>query len=250
MKKQKGFTLVEILVAASILSFLLVSVFMIFRELTTSYRIGEWRTSRQKDLQLLLLALKEDLEKANSAYIIKSTGIADLVTPELSININTKAFNAAESGTNKIASNNTNQSVAYFAILKSAVEASEFSGLTSGKWQGCSLVLMSRSLTYMRTGDYNRHSTFPISMPGAVFTAPDSGVIAGGMFEPEDGNNFYKTLDDVASLSFYLIEDGDKRALRVIVECQLLKNNLPASSITESTVARIMRDTKVNSTGM
>lgn len=250
MRTRKGYTLVEIIVAASILSAFMLSVFLMFRQLTTAYRVGEWKASRQKEVQILLAMLKEDLEKANSAYVIKMNGEASQISPEINVSINSLAFNQLESGTKKIESNGSNQPVAYFAIMKSAVEASAFSELTSGRWQGCSLVLTSGSLTYLRTGDYTRHSTFPVGLPGAVFTAPDSGVSVGGLFEPNNGNEFFNKINDVNNVAFFLIEDGDNRALRVVVECKLMQSNIPVSSISESTVAKLMRDTKVVSVGM
>ncbi|PKL43666.1 MAG: hypothetical protein CVV41_07790 [Candidatus Riflebacteria bacterium HGW-Riflebacteria-1] len=250
MKTRKGYTLVEILVAASILSAFMLSIFLLFRQLTTSYRVGEWKASRQKEVQLLMAMLKEDLEKANSAFVIKVSGEAERISPEINISINSLAFNPLEGGDKKLESNTTNQPVAYFAIIKSAVEASAFSELTSGRWQGCSLVMTSRSLNYLRTGDYTRHSTFPVGLPGAVFTAPDSGVSAGGLFEPNNSNDSFNKVNDVSSVAFYLIEDGDKRALQVVIECRLVQGNIPVSSITESTVAGMLRDTKVVSVGM
>jgi len=250
MKNPKGYTLVEILVAAGILSAFMVTIFLMFRQLTNSYRVGEWKASRQKEIQILLATLKEDLEKANSAYIIRSSGEASLVAPQINININALAFNPLETGNKKLESNTANQPVAYFAIIKSAVEASAYSELTSGKWQGCSLVLTARRLTYQRTGDYTRHTTVPVALPGAIFTAPDSGVAVGGMFEPNTSNDFFNRIDDVSNISFFLIEDGEKRALKIVVECVLLNNSLPASNFTESTVARLMRDTMVTPAAM
>ncbi len=250
MKKAKGYTLIEILVAAGILSAFIGTVFIMFRQLTNSYRIGEWKASRQKEIQILLATLKEDLEKANSAYIIRSNGEASLAPPQINVNINALAFNQLETGNKRLLSTNANQPVAYFAIIKSAVEASAYSETTSGRWQGCSLVLTARRLTYQRTGDFNRHTTLPISMPGAIFTAPNSGVAVGGTFEPNNANDFFDRIEDVNSIAFFLIEDGDKRALKIVVECVLLNNGLPASNFTESTVAAILRDTKVISTGM
>lgn len=140
--------------------------------MTNSYRVGEWKASRQKEIQILLATLKEYLEIANSAYIIRSSG------------------------------------------------------------------------------DFTRHTTVPVALPGAIFTAPDSVVAVGGMFEPNTSNDFFNRVEDVNSISFFLIEDGDKRALKIVVECVLLNNSLPASNFTESTVAKLMRDTMVTPAAM
>ena len=182
----------------------MLSAFMIFRQLTMTYRASEWKASRQKELQIFLQTLKEDLEKANSAYVIQANGEASRIDPEINVSVNSPAFNSDETGTNELKSTAGNQPVAYFAIIKPGVEFSEFSNQTSGSWQGCSLVLTKRTLTYQRTGDQTRHTNNPIPIPGAVSTLPGSGVSAGGLFEPNLSNDFLKTVQDVFGNCFLL----------------------------------------------
>lgn len=249
MKTKNGYTLVEILIAASILSVFLLSAFMVFRQLTMTYRVGEWRASRQKEMQIFLQNIKEDLEKANSAFMIGGNGEPALIT-ELNVSVNSPAFNDEASGTKAMKSDGSNKPVAYFAIIKQAVEASAFSAELKGSWQGCSLGFQEKKLCYLRTGDHARHCAYPVAIPAGVNTVPSTGVSVGSVFEPNLANEYQKTVDDVDSIAFYLIEIGGKMALKVEISCKLDKAGLSNSSISESTVAKLLEDTKVVEVGM
>ncbi len=75
MKRHAGFTLVEILVAAGILSVFMASVFQLYRSGSQSFMLGSWKTRAQKDAQVFLEELRTVLEISGNALIFRDTVI-------------------------------------------------------------------------------------------------------------------------------------------------------------------------------
>ncbi|RCK80247.1 MAG: hypothetical protein OZSIB_3429 [Candidatus Ozemobacter sibiricus] len=72
MAGRRGFTLVEILIAAGLLSALLLTFFGMFRSSTGQFQAGSWRHVTQKDAQVFLNHLRSLIEKANHPYVLES----------------------------------------------------------------------------------------------------------------------------------------------------------------------------------
>lgn len=91
MKRHAGFTLVEILVAAGILSVFMASVFQLYRSGSQSFMLGSWKTRAQKDAQVFLEELRTVLEISSNALVFRDTAID--IPLRLPIRIHTGAKN-------------------------------------------------------------------------------------------------------------------------------------------------------------
>lgn len=93
MKRSNGFTLVEILVAAGILSMFMTAVFQLYRSGSQSFMLGSWKTRSQKDAQLFLEELRSVLEISGNALVFRDTVIDPPV--QLPVQLHSGANNAA-----------------------------------------------------------------------------------------------------------------------------------------------------------
>ncbi len=72
-KKRKAFTVVEVLIAATIFSMFLIGVFSLFNMGSRMYITGSWKYNKQKEGERFLQVLKERIEQASvPARIIKN----------------------------------------------------------------------------------------------------------------------------------------------------------------------------------
>ena len=84
-KKRKAFTVVEVLIAATIFSMFLIGVFSLFNMGSRMYITGSWKYNKQKEGERFLQVLKERIEQASvPARIIKN---GDQITIEKAGNI-------------------------------------------------------------------------------------------------------------------------------------------------------------------
>ncbi len=81
-KVLKGFTLVEILIAASILSMFIAGVFSFYRMGSRMFTAGSWRLQKQKEAERFLNLLKERIEQASNASGINPAGTPQVVVSE------------------------------------------------------------------------------------------------------------------------------------------------------------------------
>lgn len=77
-QKNSAFTLVEILIAAGVLSIFLTGVFAFYRMGSRMFVAGSWRLQKQKEAERFLNLLKERIEQASNA-----TGINPSADPQL-----------------------------------------------------------------------------------------------------------------------------------------------------------------------
>jgi len=75
MKRRKGFTVVEIIVAAGILSLFMTGVFQLYRSGSQSFLLGSWKTRAQKDAQMFLEELRTIMEVSGNALVFRDTVI-------------------------------------------------------------------------------------------------------------------------------------------------------------------------------
>ncbi|PKL47885.1 MAG: hypothetical protein CVV42_11345 [Candidatus Riflebacteria bacterium HGW-Riflebacteria-2] len=75
MKRHNGFTLIEIIVASSILSLFMVGVFQLYRSGSQSFLLGSWKTRAQKESQLFLEELRTILEVSGNALVFRDNVI-------------------------------------------------------------------------------------------------------------------------------------------------------------------------------
>jgi prepilin-type N-terminal cleavage/methylation domain-containing protein len=81
-KRFKGFTLVEILIAASILSMFIAGVFSFYRMGSRMFTAGSWRLQKQKEAERFLNLLKERIEQASNASGINPAGTPQVVVSD------------------------------------------------------------------------------------------------------------------------------------------------------------------------
>lgn len=70
--KHSGFTLVEIIVAAAVLSVFFIGLFSLYRMGSTMFITGSWKLNKQKEAERFLAVLRERLEQATPASVISS----------------------------------------------------------------------------------------------------------------------------------------------------------------------------------
>lgn len=191
-KSNIGVTLVEILIAAGLLSLFMTAVFSIYRSSTRGFISGSWRAEEQKKLQTLMSAISRDLGQANSEMTrISSAGVrsAVLSTP-LYVNKNLYSFEAAPKFMK--ADNAKWVCVAAFSISYPHIEANAtlVSPEEAGKWSGISLWVKNRDILYVRTGSPASFTSYPDSLPGAITGVPDPAVVGEGKaFLPDPEQN-------------------------------------------------------------
>lgn len=72
--KKSGFTLVEILVAAAILSLLLTVGYKVFSGFSRSFQKGSWSLTTQNKLRNALTFIREEMQKATSLTVVNLSG--------------------------------------------------------------------------------------------------------------------------------------------------------------------------------
>ncbi len=82
IEKKTGFTLVEILVAAGVLSVFITGVFSFYRMGSRMFVAGSWRLQKQKEAERFLNILKERIEQAANASGINPAADPQLVVAE------------------------------------------------------------------------------------------------------------------------------------------------------------------------
>jgi Tfp pilus assembly protein PilE len=66
-RRQIGFTLVEVLIAAGVLSLFLVGLFAFYRMGSRMFMAGSWKLNKQKEMERFITILKERMEQASNA---------------------------------------------------------------------------------------------------------------------------------------------------------------------------------------
>lgn len=235
--------MVEIMIAAGMLSLLFLGVFSLYTNTAGSFSDGEWRISTQKSAQLMLNALREDLEKANSPFRVLADGTIGTIT-NTPIYIMNDALNDLPSGTNVATSDPSiavTKALAFCSISVPYVDASTFVPVASpGQWLGCSLGLVGRELVYRRTGDPAVHSTDPVALPGVVMTFPTGGVGPGKMFLSNSRGETRLTVKDVESVAFYRSVSAQEQTLEIRITMARRKGSQVRGTFSERTLAKLL----------
>ncbi len=93
MKRRSGLTLVEIIIAAGILSMFMVGVFQLYRSGSQSFLLGSWKTRAQKEAQMFLEEIRTILEVSGNALVFRDTVIDPPI--QLPVRLHAGANNAA-----------------------------------------------------------------------------------------------------------------------------------------------------------
>lgn len=197
-KQKTGVTLVEILIAAGVLSLFMTAVFSVYRSGSRGFVIGTWRAEEQKKLQTFISALTRDLSQANSDLTsISSDGTRNVVmaTP---VYINKSLYSFATATTLIKANSDKWLCLMAFSISYPHIEANAtlMAPVQPGKWSGVSIWVKDHNIRYVRTGSPGIFSSVPVGLPGAVAGFPGPGVVGAGLnFLPDTDQNTNHTYD-------------------------------------------------------
>lgn len=237
--KSKGFTLVEILVAASVFSLFFLGAFNLYRMGSNMFLLGTWKLQKQKDAERFLAILRERLEMASSPSVVSAAAVN-----EQSVHIYTLA-----SGTEVVKPNNDTR-IILFAVCKPNVQSANISGM-----------VMPHVLT-LKKSDGSKLSTLTlvgksqIDFPGinGDFIAELNSGIGIGDFagEPQDfglgaATGFNAALSEVLSVRVYIgaasgtVDAGvsNTAGLTLGIEVTMQKPHSEDTLVTQSVFARI-----------
>ncbi|EKD82413.1 MAG: hypothetical protein ACD_39C01313G0002 [uncultured bacterium] len=191
ISRRNAVTLVEILIATSVFSLFMISVFGVFEYSRSGFETGSWRIQRQKHAQTFLLRLKDLLERSNHAYGVAPNGATERVAMRPTV-INQEWLNQVAS--------TTNNGIMYFSITSPYVPRQDELGQSErkGKWKGVGLDCKDKTLKLYMTGVWDQmpsHTPADVGSPDLdrfefgdtqgdfAFTIPDVGAI--GVFVAE-----------------------------------------------------------------
>lgn len=241
--KAGGFTLVEILIAAGVLTALLAGAFGIFRSGSRSFNTGGWRTTEQKVAQGFLAELVKDLQQAtpdifriaSEGALIRDPGHA-LGTP---ISINDAIYSTDGSKNPRLVAPafGSWKCVLVCSITRPFRERNAtFSQPldTPGEWTGISIWVKDREVKYIRSNTPTSWSLTPVNFPAAIIPPVPSpaagfgGVTAGGAFRPStDRIKTYTATENLEWLS--IVGQGNPvRVLEIRARFRRWENNQPA----------------------
>ncbi len=185
---RKAVTMVEILIATSVFSLFMLSVFGIFEYSRAGFETGSWRIQKQKQAQTFLLRLKDLIERSNHAYAVAPNGATERVAVRPTV-INEAWFNQVASV--------TSNGMLYFSITSPYVPAQTDLGQVEsrGIWKGVGLDCKDQTLRLYMTGNWNE---MPPHTPVDV-GSPDLDKFVFGNTE----GDFATTLTDVAAVGIF-----------------------------------------------
>lgn len=196
---EKGFTLIEVLIAAGVLTALLAGAFGIFRSGSRSFNTGSWRTTEQKVAQGFLAELVKDLQQATpDIFRIASQGalIRDPGHPlGTAIYVNDAVYSTDGSKNPRLVAPafGSWKCLLVFSITRPFRERNATFSQTvdvPGQWTGVSLWIKDREIKYIRSNTPTSWTLTPVNFPGAIIPPVPSpavgfgGVSSAGAFRP------------------------------------------------------------------
>lgn len=236
--RSRGFTVIEIMIAAAIFAGFMTGVMLVFRSGSSSFIIGSWKTNAQKKTQIFLSQFKDDLEKANHPYAIGS--MTSTLVASTPLYFNSGAFDATGSSLKKLDVTGSSWIlVAAMNVTRPRVLASIYDPGSSGKWTGVAVWAKSGKILYVRSNNPADFSTNPANIPGTLKYQP-GGVVVGGAFEPSTERIFRETMvEDVESISIQQQRRNNEVVLEITVKVVRIENNKKtATSVVEQTRAK------------
>jgi prepilin-type N-terminal cleavage/methylation domain-containing protein len=234
---KNGFTLLEVLIAAALLSMLMIVTYNTFIGSSDSFNAGNWRVHSQKHAQIVLNAAKEYLEKANYAQVVSADGVVASEAQPLYIGPN---FNGKQQNTLT-----TSQPILFFSMSEPYVAAQPKLGITAarqGKWSGVSMYCRNGVVTLKRTSNWSRHNA-PFGAPAD--THPDT--YKTNFDDNTAGKDMEVSVPDVVDVGVYVqsAAGGGMTATSTMIEIVLnlarIKNGKPtATTITEKIKAKLL----------
>lgn len=247
----RGFTLVEILIAAGVLSMFIGGVFSFYRMGSRMFTAGSWRLQKQKEAERFLSVLKDRIEQASNA-----SGINPAATPQLVV-ANTR-FVTVKNNT-KVENITSDSRLMLFSVCKPDLSAFG-TGATPGTGPGlilyhCLLARPGKKNLYTLYLHANTalvaHNGIDYFNTGAVF-APDLTKFSAplGNFNGKPGDFLLQNapytikLSDVQTASFSVEiasgTDGLTEVEKVIgLNIQMQHPRYPATTVLHGVKAKI-----------
>ena len=199
----RGFTLMEVLIASTILIMFMTGVFSIYRSGSASFQRGSWKQKAQKESQVFLEELRLYIERGNNALITRDTQIDLLAFP---LRLNTLA-----SGTDyDVRTLSANSDILFVNMITPCTLYSNLATTKqAGTWLGGLLTASRRRLTLQ-----------PYRDPTALPTAVQPWVPALGtdfLAIPTSQMRMPQVLDEVDSIRFQLASTTEALQLTVTV---------------------------------
>ena len=195
---KKGFTLVELSIAAGLLSLVIIAGFAVFNNSGKAFSAGSWRLARQQEAQRFLLKFKENIEKASNAY--EFTGNSNNMIASIPISISTK-YN------NMFAASTESTGVLYTSSVTPIQQVNQELGINimrKGIWKGYSLECRNNVLSFTQTG---KVAQMHADTPGNIRN--NANITKGNLSQ-----DFSISLSDVASIGVFIAKATDSVDLK------------------------------------
>ncbi len=249
---KKGFTLIEIMIAAGVLALFMTAVFSIYRSGSKAFVAGSWRLDEQKRLQSFLGALSRDIAMANPDLLrIEFDGTQNsVISTPVYINNNMFSLNGPPVF---MPANTANWTcLMAFSISYPFIDANAtFSTpITNGLWSGVSVWVRQRQIKYVRTGDPVTFSNVPAMLPGAVVGFPGPAIVGAGLDFLPDNERSRNITYDLSLEQLAVVATGTDLmtigALEIICRSARYEGgNRTASDLTQTIVVRIASQTNI-----
>ncbi|HAE40890.1 MAG TPA: hypothetical protein DCG57_19985 [Candidatus Riflebacteria bacterium] len=227
MKRRNGLTLIEILVASSILSLFMAGVFQLYRSGSQSFLLGSWKSRAQKDAQLFLEEFRSVLEISGNALVFRD----EVIDPplRLPVQLHSGANNAV------LAMSGLNGVVGYMNIV---TPCTLYSGLAParlpGTWVGA---VLEAENGILRLRTYVDPSLMPAQ--AMAWALPLGGDFVAA---PEESLRGSRTLRDVEQLEIQSLTMDDRIQLLIRVTLRRQDND---TRVTQEVRANLLRGVSV-----
>ncbi len=233
MKRSSGFTLTEVLIAASILSVFMIGVFNIYRSGSESFRRGSWRQKAQKDAQLFLEEARLYVERAGNALTTRDDRIDVMAFP--------LRLNSVASGTAyDVRSLGADTTLLFSNMLTPCTLYSNLASTKqAGRWVG-GLFTANRRTLRLRT------SINPADLPPAVMPwVPALGT--DFLAAPSSQLRQTQILEEVESVMFNLasMTEGIQLTITVTLSRTGVASGTNDTRVTQSIRAKLLQDVGV-----
>lgn len=199
LRNNNAYTLVEILIAVSLLSLIIISSFSLYKYTTKNFQIGSWRLEEGKRLQHLNSELTRDLSRV-PPFISSITETGEVtIKKHTPIFINKLCFSLDPTKPKFINIGNANKwnCLMAFSIATQHIDGSTLFGTeeVKGKWCGIALWAKNGKFNYIRDGKHSIFTSVPTQLPAAIdYPGPD--IIGTGLdIEPDNSRNLNRITD-------------------------------------------------------
>lgn len=240
-RRKFAFTLIELLIATSILTALIVAVVGAFKSGADGFTVGQWKSNAQKKAQQFLLRLRDVIEKSNNAEAVLQNG--NVLTASMPLRINSLYWNTTGTG-------NIRALILSCAICKPYVQGNNSLATSEqrGQWSAVTLYASNGNLVLKKSNNVDDAN---VPFPAGLMIPPS---IAGvPRFDPAPNAECFVTiLENVSTISIFRRDRDNAAANAVATDSQVLEITIVLSrppgfgsristTITESIKAKLIQ---------